>query len=108
MRGTAVPLDRTTQATVLGVPNARFFTLYGTDPLEVDFAAAADRLRRAQGLASNAPLPEIQLLAVSAGGDNGAFGAGLLCGWFASGTRPVFERAECRELVRILLKSGDE
>ena len=91
MRGTAVPLDQTTQATVLGVPNERFFTLYGTDPLEVEFAAAADRLRRAQGLAPNAPLPEIQLLAVSGGGDNGAFGAGLLCGWSASGTRPVFE-----------------
>jgi hypothetical protein len=84
-------MDRTTQATVLGVPNERFFPLYGTDPLEVEFAAAADRLRRAQGLAPSAPLPEIQLLAVSGGGDNGAFGSGLLCGWSDSGTRPVFE-----------------
>jgi hypothetical protein len=91
IRGTAVPMDRTTQATVLGVPNERFFTLYGTGPLEAEFAAAADRLRRAQGLAPSAPLPEIQLLAVSGGGDNGAFGAGLLCGWSDAGTRPVFE-----------------
>jgi Patatin-like phospholipase len=91
MRGTAVPMDRTTQASVLGVPNERFFPLYGTAPLEAEFVAAADRLRRAQGLAPNAPLPEVQLLAVSGGGENGAFGAGLLCGWSDYGTRPVFE-----------------
>jgi len=90
-RGTAVPLDRTTQASVLGVPNERFFPLYGTAPLEAEFAAAGDRLRRARGLAPNAPLPEVQLLAVSGGGENGAFGAGLLCGWSDNGTRPVFE-----------------
>ncbi len=91
VRGTAVPLDRTTQATVLGVPNERFFPFYGTEPLEAEFAAAAGRLRQAQGLAASATLPEIQLLAVSGGGENGAFGAGLLCGWTESGTRPVFE-----------------
>ena len=28
-------------------------------------------------------------LAISGGGANGAFGAGLLAGWTASGTRPV-------------------
>jgi len=91
VRGTAVPIGRTIQASVLGVPNERFFPLYGTEPLEMEFAAAADRLRQAQGLAPNAPLPEIQLLAVSGGGENGAFGAGLLCGWSEHGTRPVFE-----------------
>jgi predicted acylesterase/phospholipase RssA len=31
------------------------------------------------------------LLALSGGGDNGAFGAGLLCGWSAAGTRPRFK-----------------
>jgi predicted acylesterase/phospholipase RssA len=36
-------------------------------------------------------LPEVQLLAVSGGGENGAFGSGLLCGWSEHGTRPVFE-----------------
>ena len=33
----------------------------------------------------------MQLLAVSGGGENGAFGAGLLCGWSEQGTRPTFE-----------------
>jgi Patatin-like phospholipase len=87
-RETPVPLDRTTQATVLGVPNERFFPFYGTDPLLAEFTAAGDRLRRTQGLAPDAPLSEIQLLAVSGGGENGAFGAGLLCGW---SDRPIFE-----------------
>jgi len=90
-RGTGVPIERTAQASVLGIPNERFLPFLGTEPLEIEFAAAGDRLRKAQGLAPDAPLPEIQLLSVSGGGENGAFGAGLLCGWSESGTRPVFE-----------------
>ena len=31
------------------------------------------------------------MLSVSGGGENGAFGAGLLCGWSEQGTRPVFD-----------------
>jgi predicted acylesterase/phospholipase RssA len=90
-RGPAVPLGSTTRATVLGIPNERFFPFYGTEPIEAEFSAAADRLRRGQGLAPNAILPEVQLLAVSGGGENGAFGAGVLCGWSDYGNRPVFE-----------------
>ena len=30
----------------------------------------------------------VVFLALSGGGDNGAFGAGVLCGWSAAGTRP--------------------
>jgi predicted acylesterase/phospholipase RssA len=36
-------------------------------------------------------LPPAYLLAVSGGGDNGAYGAGFLNGWTASGTRPQFK-----------------
>jgi hypothetical protein len=35
-------------------------------------------------------LPPSNILALSGGGDNGAFGAGLLNGWTASGSRPEF------------------
>ena len=90
-RGIAVPLERTTQASVLGIPNERFFPLYGIDALEAEFLASADRLRRTQGVAPGAALPEVQLLAVSGGGEDGAYGAGLLCGWTDHGDRPVFE-----------------
>jgi len=37
------------------------------------------------------PLPPMSMLAISGGGDNGAFGAGLLNGWTAAGTRPEFK-----------------
>lgn len=33
----------------------------------------------------------VALLALSGGGDNGAFGAGILCGWTEHGTRPRFK-----------------
>jgi predicted acylesterase/phospholipase RssA len=33
----------------------------------------------------------VTFLAISGGGDNGAFGAGLLNGWTAAGTRPEFK-----------------
>lgn len=35
--------------------------------------------------------PEISVLALSGGGSDGAFGAGFLCGWTKSGTRPSFK-----------------
>lgn len=38
-------------------------------------------------------VPELNLLAVSGGGEDGAFGAGLLNGWTAHGTRPTFDLA---------------
>jgi predicted acylesterase/phospholipase RssA len=37
------------------------------------------------------PLPSIALLAISGGGDNGAFAAGFLNGWTKAGTRPQFK-----------------
>jgi predicted acylesterase/phospholipase RssA len=45
--------------------------------------------RAAQGLSG--PLPPATFLALSGGGDNGAFGAGLLSGWTAAGDRPEFK-----------------
>jgi hypothetical protein len=33
----------------------------------------------------------LRVLALSGGGENGAFGAGLLCGWTDAGTRPQFD-----------------
>jgi predicted acylesterase/phospholipase RssA len=90
-RGTAVPIGLAAHASVLGVPNERFFPFVGTDGIEAEFIAATTRLRQARGLSASAPLPEVELLAVSGGGENGAFGAGLLCGWSEQGTRPLFE-----------------
>lgn len=35
--------------------------------------------------------PVVNFLALSGGGSDGAFGAGVLCGWTAAGTRPEFD-----------------
>ncbi len=90
-RGPAVPMGRTTQASVLGVPNERFFPFSSPALLQDELQAALVRNRRVHGLPADAPLPQMQLLAVSGGGEDGAFGAGLLCGWSDHGTRPVFD-----------------
>jgi predicted acylesterase/phospholipase RssA len=90
-RGTAVPVAQTTQASVLGLPNERFFPFSNNAALEKEMVAAIDRQRDTLGIRDYANLPELQLLAVSGGGENGAFGAGLLCAWSAHGTRPSFD-----------------
>lgn len=92
-RRAAVPEADFKQASVLGLPNERFYPLYqtGQKALGVEFWATMDRLRQTLGLGPDSKLPELQLLGVSGGGENGAFGAGLLNGWTAYGTRPVFE-----------------
>ncbi len=90
-RGPPVPIGRTGKASVLGIANERFFPLLGIDPIEAEFRAAMARQQQALGLASLGDLPEQQLLAVSGGGENGAFGAGLLCGWSVQGSRPTFQ-----------------
>ena len=90
-RSPTVPAGSATHATVLGIPNERFFTASDVAPLEKEFNDAVARLRQARGVASNQQLSELSLLAISGGGENGAFGAGLLCGWSEHGGRPTFE-----------------
>lgn len=69
-----VPLDKISQAKIEGMPDARYW--------EIDYKPASDM---------NMPdLPGCSFLALSGGGANGAFGAGFLCGWTSSGSRPDF------------------
>src|SRR5262245_55872384 len=57
--------------------------------------AALDGLRLEQEMlirqGHKGPLPPAVFLAISGGGDNGAYTAGLLNGWTAAGTRPEFK-----------------
>lgn len=91
----AVPAGRSGQARVLGLPNERFriTSAEGQAGFEREVVEALARRRRALGLRDGAIVPELNLLAVSGGGENGAFGAGLLNGWTAHGTRPGFDLA---------------
>jgi predicted acylesterase/phospholipase RssA len=89
-RGPPVPHGRVKKASVLGVQNERYFPALGVEPLEREFFQAMERHRIARGLKTLDQLPHLHFLAVSGGGENGAFGAGLLCGWTEHGSRPPF------------------
>ena len=86
-----MPSIGTARATVLGVKNERFFPITDSAGLEKEFLASSERARLARGLAVDAPLPPVRMLAISGGAENGAFGAGLLCGWSDHGSRPTFD-----------------
>ena len=94
-RGPAVPTAFETKATVIGLPyDIRYFP---RDPeniklIEKEFVDSWSRERqylRARGHAGS--LPPASYLAVSGGGDDGAYGAGFLNGWSQTGTRPQFK-----------------
>jgi len=92
----SVPAADTTRAQPLGIPYARFYPGTQADQMiEVGTQAAMRRLV-AQGLMEPGgpppkTLPPVDFLAVSGGGDDGAFGAGLIVGWTEHGDRPDFQ-----------------
>src|SRR4029453_11655787 len=87
------PVPQSASAQVEPSPDPiRYLVARETD----SFAAEAQRaLAKEQAwLASQGhtgPLPPAYFLAISGGGDNGAYGAGFLNGWTASGKRPEFK-----------------
>lgn len=90
IRLAAVPRADTMRASVLGLPNERFFYLGNPLAIDQEFRAAGLRETALSGRRPGLPAPRSHLLAVSGGGEDGAFGAGLLCGWSETGTRPQF------------------
>jgi Patatin-like phospholipase len=88
----AVPQSEQNDVTVLGLKGVRY---WGDEVTPQMIAAGIDSFRREQAYAAatghTGPLPPAYYLAISGGGENGAFGAGLLVGWTAAGTRPTFK-----------------
>lgn len=91
-RLSAVPVKDTTRAIIPGIPKARFWVDADLNPLiredlvefereEIEWAREGHR----------GPLSPANYLAISGGGDDGAFGAGLLVGWTQAGNRPTFK-----------------
>lgn len=88
----AVPVATQTKASIIGMPDVR----YWADGEAGDFMRdALDSVNRERAVLEQAghrgPLPPAEFLAISGGGEDGAFGAGLLVGWSATGTRPRFK-----------------
>lgn len=92
-RRDAVPPALTERAIIPGIPNARFRLDRDVTPFIQD-AVRANK-READVLAEAGKpvdvLPLANMLAVSGGGDAGAFAAGLIAGWTTHGTRPMFK-----------------
>ncbi len=90
----SVPRADTARALPLGIANARFFADGDVAPMIQEGMRSLEREMAALRAEGKNPmrtnLPTAYYLAVSGGGDNGAFGAGLLNGWSETGTRPEF------------------
>ena len=85
-RKSAVPAQSLSKAQIAGLPSVRYLitTKAGVDALVADVM----QLETARG--KNAFQGDANYLALSGGGDDGAFGAGLLVGWTKQGSRPSF------------------
>lgn len=83
----AVPEALMHKARIPGFKNIRLIV----DPLVIKSMKMRE-LMDASGLAKpRFNNPSINVLAVSGGGANGAYGAGVLCGWTETGKRPEFD-----------------
>ena len=89
-RKAAVPPELRRETSILGIQNVRFFA--DQPALFIDEQKRAlIRESKYLGVARGGELPTAHLLSLSGGGDDGAFGAGLLVGWTAHGDRPKFK-----------------
>jgi predicted acylesterase/phospholipase RssA len=86
-----VPAELQDKANIAGMPDVRYWTGDSNEFLR----DGIEGVRREQAFLAKSghkgPLPIAEFLAISGGGDNGAFGAGLLVGWTAAGNRPQFK-----------------
>ena len=82
-----LPGELADQAEIPSMPGVRFWADYNPELAEFWLNLPEDELRAEFGGIMDR---EHNYLAISGGGANGAFGAGLLNGWSESGTRPEF------------------
>lgn len=91
VRLAAVPHELTNRAEIPGMRDVRYVgggDMTGLARAAVESVGKEQAYRESQGL--KGPLPPAVYVAISGGGDNGAYTAGLLNGWTAAGTRPEF------------------
>src|SRR5258708_9309578 len=94
-RRDAVQALSTVRAVTPEAPTSRYWPVLDIRPM-VRVAAESDDRERAMLLKTGRlaeHLPPADFLAISGGGDLGAFGAGLLIGWTAHEQRPQFKLA---------------
>jgi hypothetical protein len=79
------------QAVVLDIPNARFWPVRRVSDFVDEGMQSLEREMAYLNVTDYGDLPLANFLALSGGGDDGAFGAGLLVGWTEAGSRPDFK-----------------
>jgi predicted acylesterase/phospholipase RssA len=84
-----LPANLEDQVQVVGFENVRSWGDKDSPTLD---NTAIESIRREMAAYGVEELKEpVAYLALSGGGENGAFGAGVLCGWTAAGNRPTFK-----------------
>ena len=92
IRLAAVPKEQQAAAVVGGMSGIRYWQKEDLARMQQDARDAYFREAELFAAAGNkGTLPPANFLAISGGGEDGAFGAGLLVGWTAAGTRPEFK-----------------
>ncbi len=76
------------QVQIPGIPGARAWGDAYSQALE---NSAKESLAQEKAASRGQLAPVVNFLALSGGGQDGAFGAGVLCGWTQAGTRPDFK-----------------
>lgn len=80
------------QAIVADLPGIRYWGDENPADIEAEVRRRLPNMPRiAQGATKAGNRPIVEVLALSGGGGDGAFGAGLLAGWTERGDRPEFE-----------------
>ena len=97
----AVPRGRASAATVVGVPNERFFPLEptGQAALQREFVAAVERRLVSRGLPPTAPLPDLDLLGVSGGVRTAPLAPACSMAGRSAATAPAFSLSRGSALV---------
>jgi len=83
-----LPAALASEAEIPGIPNARYWGDERPEDVDAWLTLPKDTLRARYGEIMD---QRHDYLVLSGGGDDGAFGAGLLVGWSDAGTRPEFQ-----------------
>lgn len=87
----ALPEALVSQAQIAGIPNVR---AWGNEFSPVFQADIVESIKQARSVGSRGvvgPDGYVNILAISGGGPDGAYGAGFICGWTKAGNRPEFK-----------------
>lgn len=86
-RRPAVPEALTYEAVIPGTKNIRVMI----DPIKAQHTRMREIMYGSGLTSAKFTNPTVNVLAISGGGANSAYGAGILCGWTKAGKRPKFD-----------------